>query len=86
MLINEAGRHKIGGATVWRSFARCLLEAGDLTFRKFMGFKVPKEDIEGLAWLRDALMDPDAIIGPIQVQKHAKSAVGSPMKEKEFAA
>jgi hypothetical protein len=67
MLLNEANRRKVDVPLVWRKFIRCLFEATDLTFRKFMGFNLTKDDWEDLSWLRDAVTDPAAVVGPLQI-------------------
>jgi len=68
MLANEAARLKGNYSDLWRGFTRCQYEAGDLIFRKFMGFPSNSAQLASLDWLRYATTEPGATLGPLHGQ------------------
>ena len=65
MLCNEARMRGKQESEVWRQFARCLLDAEELTFRGFMGYPRKEEDVEDLAWVEYLLANSGARVGPM---------------------
>lgn len=68
ILRNEARRLKKSEGLTIRTYVRCTFEAADLVTRKFFGTRLTPEDLKRLDWLRYAVTDPDAEIGPLIVE------------------
>lgn len=62
LLNNEALRRGQKPQSAWRVYAACMLESGDLIFRKMMRFKLDSKSMARLSWLRNCTCDPDSTI------------------------
>lgn len=65
LLENEAVRVNGGFNLTWRTFTRRQFEAGHLIFLKFMGFSCDPARLRDLEWLRRAVTESDATLGPL---------------------
>lgn len=75
LLNNEALRIQIKQSDMWRLYTRYMFECANLVFRKLMaGGRLQPDYLRTLEWLRAAVTDPDAAIGPphVMVGEHPR--------------
>jgi transcriptional regulator with XRE-family HTH domain len=74
LLTQEAMRLRKSENTAWRTYVRCIFEASEMVFRKFMSGKTPESFLQPQHWMRYALEHPNEPIGPFLVNEAEQPA------------